>query len=818
VRIPAVCLTVLLCALSAPAGASARGPAPIEGAVLDAAGPTSAFVHALPGRLQEALRAAEVAGLDPAQRYQEIDVFVAIGSADAFRALALSPAVGWIEANAPIHLFTDSSHAATRSEDLYRGAVAGTPYDGTGVGVAVVDTGVDGTIPALQAPLGRGDNFKILCPVPGAAIRLATVSFQGCPTQTVAVPMEDTDTIALGGHGTHVAGIIAGAATEISPASGEPFLVHGAAPGAAVYGIGAGAALSVDNAMDGLQWVLDNHDQVSPAIRVVNNSWGTSYEEYTDPDDPNQPSLATEDGYRLHRALWKMQDELVEAGVTVVFAAGNSGGGLGAAPTTTAQCINPTPGVICVANYNDLGSGSRAGVIDGTSSRGERSRPDTWPDLAAPGTGIISTCRATLPLCSAAGSQVDDEYFSLSGTSMAAPHVAGIVAQLLQADPTLTPAEVEDVLEDTAHKFLWGSPYGRYVDETNPDDESSFEKGHGLVDALSAVQRADSAGVGPAHPDPILLSSSQVIPGQAATSFFEPTVESNSSVTRAAFEEACDPTIPPVDGAVFEIPEELATGRNLITASGSNLFGLWDFNMWMYTSDCARNGSAMGGIFGDVSGKLPAETRYVVVTNHFFGLTTAGISVQPPPLHFTSDTATTGGFSDAATFGAFATGLDETPLAGQVLTFTLAGSEEVTWESTTDADGIARVSRVLELVPGDYTLRVEGSSGPVAGASIERGFTLLSESTVLRLVVEGQGVNRRATATLLDDDGAPVGGREVALWADDGVPVGRVSTDAAGVAVFQLPPQYRSPNHVFEATFCGDAYYSATATGAPHCP
>ena len=815
----ALSITALICALAAPAGASPGGRAPIEPLVLDVKGPTSAFVHAAPGHLDAALEAAELAEVDPAQRYPEIEVFVAIGEADGFRALALSPAIEWIEADRPMHLFTDSSHVATRSEDLYRGA-DGTPYDGTGVGVAVVDTGIDGTIPALQAPISRGDNFKILCPVPGAAVRLATVSFMGCPTPTVAVPMEDSDTIALGGHGTHVAGIIAGGETEVVPTdtARPPMTVHGAAPGAALYGIGAGAALSVDNAMDGLQWVLDNHDQVSPAIRVVNNSWGTSYEDYTDPEDPSQPSQFFEDGYRLHRALWKMQDALVDAGVVVVFAAGNSGGGLGAAPATTAQCINPTPGVICVANYNDLGSGSRNGVIDGTSSRGQRSQPSTWPDVAAPGTGIVSTCRMTLPLCSAAGSQVNDEYFSLSGTSMAAPHVAGIVAQLLQADPTLTPAEIENLLEDTAHKFTWGSPYGRYVDETNPDDESSFEKGHGLVDALAAIRHADSGPVAPARPDPILLSASQIIPGQAATSFFEPTVESNSSVSRAAFEETCDPTIPAVDGAVFEIPEELGTGDNLITASGSNLFGLWDFNMWMYTEDCERNGSAMGGIFGDVSGSLPAGTRYVVVTNHFFGLTTAGISVQPPPLRFTGDTASSGQFSDAAVFGALATSIDETPLSGQALNFTLEGPEELVWELTTDADGIARDSRVLELQPGDYTLRVSaGQGGPLGGVTIERAFTLLPERTVLTLLDEGHGVNRSVSATLLDDDGTPVAGREVALYTEDGDAVGSAVTDGAGVALFDLPPQYRSPNHVFRATFCGDTHYSGSATATASC-
>ena len=70
---------------------------------------------------------------------------------------------------------------------------------------------------------------------------------------------------------------------------------------------------------------------------------------------------------------------------------------------------------------------------------------------------------------------------------MAAPHVAGIVAQLYQVKAKqLTPAKVENVLEDTAYKFQWGAPYT--TDPFNPDDTSSFEKGHGLVDALAALK------------------------------------------------------------------------------------------------------------------------------------------------------------------------------------------------------------------------------------------------------------------------------------------------------------------------------------------
>ena len=804
-----VCLLASGVLVAAPAHAS--DPAPIEPLVLEGTGPTSAFVHSRSGMWAEAVAAAELAGIDVAQRYEAIDVFNSLGTAEQFRVLARSPAVLWIEANRPLHVTTDGSHRATRSEDLYRGAVGGTPYDGTGVGVAVVDTGVDGTIPALQPALERGTNLKILCPIPGAVVRLATVSTSACPVDTVTVPMEDTDTIALGGHGTHVAGIIAGAETTVVPTdtSQEPVTVHGAAPGAALYSIGAGFALSVDNAMDGLEWVLDNHDVVSPAIRVVNNSWGTAYEDYTDPDDP-QPEFFFEDGYRLHRALWKLQDALVAEGVTLVFAAGNSGGGLGSSPTTMAECINPTPGVICVANYNDLESGSRSGNIDGTSSRGQRTKPGTWPDIAAPGTNIISTCRATLPIC-ATGAPVNEEYFKLSGTSMAAPHVAGIVAQMLQANPSLTPAEIEDLLEDTAHKFRWGSPYGRFVDETNPDDESSFEKGHGLVDAYAAVMGTDSAPEPEATPDPVLYTASGTILGQAATSFFEPTVASNSSVTRRAFEATCSTDVPPVDGFAFEIPPGLSNEKNILTMSGSNAFGLWDINMWLYDESCELIASNQGGIFGDVSMRLPAATRYAVATNHFFGITTVGIAIQPPPLSFTGDTTSSVQYSDDAAFGALATTLDENALVDAPITFTLEGPGSESWSTVTNDRGLARIETAIALVPGTYTLSAAytGTDPALAGVSIERELHVLEEDSALSLETRGQGSSKTLVATLVDGDGSPIEGRTIS-FASEGRVIGTAVTDAAGVASLAIPTQYRSSKSTFTASFCGDDYYLAT--------
>ena len=70
---------------------------------------------------------------------------------------------------------------------------------------------------------------------------------------------------------------------------------------------------------------------------------------------------------------------------------------------------------------------------------------------------------------------------TISGTSMAAPHIAGIVAQLFQANPAATPAQVEEALKTTAYKYTDGAAY-----EQGALGTTSFDKGYGLVDVVAA--------------------------------------------------------------------------------------------------------------------------------------------------------------------------------------------------------------------------------------------------------------------------------------------------------------------------------------------
>jgi serine protease AprX len=367
---------------------------------------------------------------------------------------------------------TDTSHQVTRGQATLDGELTlpdGTLIDGDGdgVGVAVVDTGIDATHPDLEDRVA--ENVRIVCAVPGTVgISAGLFDASECHGPKAAVPLTDTDL--AGGHGTHVAGTVAGTGA----ASDGRY--RGAAPGATLYGVAAGTVQLVENGLDGLAWVLEHHDQVTPAIRVVNNSWGTDYRE-ADEDDPQRG------------AITKMQNALVDAGVVVVFAAGNDGGD-GSEPRTSHQCVNPTRGNICVASFDDQNRGDRdRGQMSSFSSRGAAVDPVTWPDLMAPGSDITAACRYTQPICWAHLSQEEDPpntYAGLSGASMAAPHVAGIVALVLQVDPDLTPADVHELLQATAHKTDRGAPYE--ADPLHPGGTSSFDKGHGMVDVVAAVE------------------------------------------------------------------------------------------------------------------------------------------------------------------------------------------------------------------------------------------------------------------------------------------------------------------------------------------
>ena len=333
----------------------------------------------------------------------------------------------------------------------------GMPISGRGVAVLVNDSGIDGTHPDLTFPRHVVQNVA-------AQTNLRSVSGLLPVTRTENVPNTDI----AGGHGTHVAGIV-GATGAASP--GGKF--EGVAPGADLVGYGSGAGLLILDTLGGFDYALSQQSRYN--IRVVSNSFGQTSDTGTDFNPDHPTNVATK--------------ALADRGVVVVFSAGNAGPGEG---TITGQ-FKKAPWVITVA------AGDKQGGLASFSSRGENGRGGEvvvdgevlrWedrPTVTAPGANIYSTRAAggpldALSLQSEIGEigAADAVYYSRkSGTSMSAPHVSGIVALMLQANPSLDWRGVKQILQETS---------------TNLTGRAPWEAGAGYVNAHAAVQAAFDLG------------------------------------------------------------------------------------------------------------------------------------------------------------------------------------------------------------------------------------------------------------------------------------------------------------------------------------
>ena len=440
---------------------------------LAAATPTTVLVHGTD--IAAARSAVQATGMRSITEFEKIGVVVASGTAGQVEAARSEPGVTYLEGNSPIEFFDQTSNTATRGAEAVSSLTGanGQPLDGSGVSVAVIDSGVDPTHPFLQNSDGSSAvvaSYKSVC------LDESNTS-SDCVVQVPTVL--DTDTISGGGHGTHVNGIVAGRPTTLSDGT----QLQGAAPGASLVDISTGAVLLIVGADSALNWVLEHHDapcgpgvpaSTCPPIKVTNNSYGPTGGGAFDPNS----------------ATVKLQDALVAEGVVTVWAAGNDGGD-GSSSLTNPPGQDPTGGIISVASYFDQDTGTRDGTVSDYSSRGDASDPSTWPDLSAPGENITSSCRLYLPICSTGlapqngpGPLDIGTFNTISGTSMAAPHIAGIVAQLFQADPSATPAEIEAALKGSTYKYTNGAAY-----QTVGGYSTSFDKGTGLVDVVAAVAR-----------------------------------------------------------------------------------------------------------------------------------------------------------------------------------------------------------------------------------------------------------------------------------------------------------------------------------------
>lgn len=345
--------------------------------------------------------------------------------------LARLPGVRAVSPDSRVHVQGTASGSNIRSvypkvvkaDDAWQRGVTG-----RGVTVAVVDTGVATNLPDLN---GR------LVPVTNDL----TGGTQPCKNLSGELDCNDRY-----GHGTFIAGLIAGNGTS----SGGKW--KGVAPEASILSVktaGADGAADVSNVLAAIQWVVSFKDRYN--IRVLNLSLGT---------DSTQSWQTDPFNYAVERA-WA-------AGIAVVVAASNRGPG----PGTISKPADD-PWVITVGATDDRGTASVGDdLLPDFSGRGPAPGGVAKPDVAAPGAHVISLRAPGSTVDTRYPWYVDGSYRRASGTSMATGVVSGSVALMLQANPGFTPDRVKYALTATARDAASDDP---------------MEVGAGVVDANAAA-------------------------------------------------------------------------------------------------------------------------------------------------------------------------------------------------------------------------------------------------------------------------------------------------------------------------------------------
>ena len=274
----------------------------------------------------------------------------------------------------------------------------------------------------LSAPDGRGVDVALVdsgvVPVGGLAQPGRVVYGPDYSSERNDPDLRNLDTF---GHGTHLAGLIAGR----DPVSG----FAGVAPGARLVSLkiaGADGETDLARVLGALDWIYRNHDARGYNIRVVNLSLGVAAEDY-----------------RSDVLAWAVE-RLWNEGVVVVAAAGNNG-----SDTRMLDMPADDPFVIAAGASDTRNTvDPRDDRVADFSSRGNRWRT---PDIVAPGTSVVSLRVPGSTLDTEfAGARVDGRYFRGSGTSQAAAVTSGLVARLLSAKPWLNPDQVKAVLTQSA--------------------------------------------------------------------------------------------------------------------------------------------------------------------------------------------------------------------------------------------------------------------------------------------------------------------------------------------------------------------------------
>ena len=439
-----------LAGIGAPAASAAAVIDPLLQQALAAAGPTDQLEAA--AVLPTAPSAGDVALLRTTGvavgGFEHLPMAAVKGTASQLTALAALPLVRSLWLNVGVEEALDQTTVQIQATDAWaepRPAPEPTGFTGRGVAVATIDSGIDGTHAGVHFPEITVQNVR--------PVGFKDVGFNSSQWSPAVEGLPVTDVTS--GHGSHVAGIIAGRGN----AAGS---YKGVAPGAGLVGLGASDGAEMLTILQSYDWIIDHRDQYG--IRVINNSWAHS--------EPQVPYL---DGNALDEA----SRAAVDAGIVVVFAAGNAGK---AGDTFNNYARNDW--VVSVGSVN------KNGVPSSFSSRGNALH---HPTVVAPGEYVASVRATAGPVSQANATPFDltdpanprmvppDQwpYYTVkTGTSMATPHVSGVVALMLEANPLLTPAQVRSILATTAVGVA-----GCAVEDC----------GAGTVNALAAVRAARAA-------------------------------------------------------------------------------------------------------------------------------------------------------------------------------------------------------------------------------------------------------------------------------------------------------------------------------------
>lgn len=308
-------------------------------------------------------------------------------------------------------------------------AAWGMGYTGVGSVVCSFDTGVDGEHPALKHSWKGLDGDSLAAWFDPTTNILAPHYFVSCSGPNCSF------------HGTHTMGIMVG----IDTLSGNTV---GVAPGAKWI---SAAVLDVwGSLIDGFEWAADpdrNPNTIDDVPDVINHSWGVP-------------------GVECVNLYYDLIDNSEALGIVNIFAAGNGGSG-SYTITNPANRANDSLDCFAVGNINHEYS-----IVEGTSSRGPSACPlgKIKPNVSAPGAGI----RSTYP---------NGAYGVLSGTSMAAPHVSGLVALLRQKNPNATVDEIKTAILTSA------------IDMGMPGADNDY--GWGRIDCAEALNNLSSVNEEP---------------------------------------------------------------------------------------------------------------------------------------------------------------------------------------------------------------------------------------------------------------------------------------------------------------------------------